>query len=76
MAGIHEDQIKQYFSGKYVDDQELKLYKEGDAKKLYKYGVVNDKPWTMFVDENSDMEEIEDAISLATTVGTSSYRRD
>ena len=76
MAGIHEDRIKQYFSGKYVDDQELKLYKEGDAKKLYKYGDENDKAWTIFVDEDADMEEIEDAISLATTVGIKSYRRD
>ena len=40
------------------------------------FEILSYKPWTMFVDENSDMEEIGDAISLATTVGTSSYRRD
>lgn len=62
MAEIDDYHIERYFSGNFVDNQELELYKEGDAKKLYKYGVENDKPWTIFVKEGANMQDIERAI--------------
>ena len=64
---IDNQEIRDYFSVN-PDEQELKLYKEGDAKKLHKYGVENGKVWAGFpffseaADEDPDMEDIEDAI--------------
>lgn len=68
MVEIDNYYVERYFSHNFVDNQELRLYKEGDAKKLYKYGVENDKPWTIFVDEDADMQDIENAISLFETM--------
>ena len=71
---IDKQLIRDYFSGD-PDEQELKLYKEGDAKKLYKYGVENEKVWAGFpffseaADEDPDMEDIEDAIETARGFG-------
>ena len=68
MVEIDNYYVERYFSHNFVDNQELRLCKEGDAKKLYKYGVENDKPWTIFVDEDADMQDIENAISLFETM--------
>jgi len=70
---IDKQLIRDYFSGD-PDEQELKLYKEGDAKKLYKYGVENEKSWAMFFlfeleGVDPDMEDIEDAIETARGFG-------
>ena len=70
---IDKQLIRDYFSAD-PDEQELKLYKEGDAKKLYKYGVENEKNWAMFfLNElegvDPDMEDIEDAIETARGFG-------
>ena len=71
---IDKRAIRDYFSVN-PDEQELKLYKEGDAKKLYKYGVENEKVWAGFpffseaADEDPDMEDIEDAIETARGFG-------
>ena len=51
------------------DETEVELYLSGDAKKLYKYGVQNDKPWTVFVSTDTlNMKEIDRAIWLLVTM--------
>jgi hypothetical protein len=50
------------------DETEAELYLSEDAKKLYKYGVENDKPWTIFVEEVADMQDIDDAMWLLLTM--------
>ena len=41
---------------------------EGNAKKLYKYGVDNEKPWIWFSSENPDIEEIQRAMDLVSSL--------
>ena len=77
---IDNQEIRNYFSVNNPDEQELKLYKEGDAKKLYKYGLENEKVWAGFpffseaADEDPDMEDIEDAISTVSWFGAISSK--
>ena len=52
----------------FADEQEVKLYTEGDVKELYNYGIANDKPWTIVVDEDADMQDIENAMDLVSRV--------
>jgi len=50
------------------DETEAELYLRGEASNLYQYGIDNDKPWTVFVDEDADMSDIEEAIFLLSTI--------
>ena len=47
-----------------ADETEIKLMAQGNAKKLYKYGVDNDKPWVWFCDTSPDIKDIQDAMDL------------
>ena len=50
------------------DETEAELYLSGEANKLYQYGIDNNKPWTIFVDEDADMQDIENALDLVSRV--------
>ena len=47
-----------------ADETEKKLMLDNNPKSLYKYGVDNDKPWIVFTEPNSEIEEIQDAMDL------------
>lgn len=56
--------MEEHYFTSVADKTEVELYIKGDAKKLYQYGRKNKKPWTVFVDEDADMDEIEEAMDL------------
>ena len=51
-----------------ADETEVKLMVEGNAKKLYKYGVDNEKPWIWFTGESPDIEEIQGAMDSVSSL--------
>lgn len=51
-----------------ADDTEIKLMAQGNAKKLYKYGVDNEKPWIWFTGESPDIEEIQGAMDSVSSL--------
>lgn len=51
-----------------ADETEIKLMVEGNAKKLYKYGVDNEKPWIWFTGESPDIEEIQGAMDSVSSL--------
>jgi len=51
-----------------ADETEVKLMVEGNAKKLYKYGVDNEKPWIWFTGKSPDIEEIKGAMDSVSSL--------
>ncbi len=52
-----------------ADETEIKLMVKGNAKKLYKYGLDNEKPWiwlteTSIKGSNPDIEDIQGAMDI------------
>jgi len=51
-----------------ADETEIKLMLEQNASGLYKYGVDNDKPWTVFTSTNPKIEDIRRAMDLVSAI--------
>lgn len=63
-----EKKIANHYFYTEADETEIKLMAQGNAKKLYKYGVDNDKPWVWFSSESPDIEEIQRAMDLVSSL--------
>jgi len=51
-----------------ADKTEINLMLEGNAKKLYKYGVDNEKPWIWFTGESPDIKDIQSAMDSVSSL--------
>tara|TARA_R100000329_G_scaffold148756_2_gene138075 strand:+ start:2274 stop:2456 length:183 start_codon:yes stop_codon:yes gene_type:complete len=51
-----------------ADETEIKYMQDQDAESLYKYGIDNDKPWTVFTSVNPGIEDIQRAMDLVSSM--------